>query len=700
MKNKKKVLGILYIFIMYAALLACIKLSPVIDFSIDIMFFATLFITYVALHFFLNIKELYNNMFKYRYWIAGIFFAILVFGGYHGSSMGMWNNYINPNVSVKNSKPILGISRGIRSDEWLVGTPYTLSQFSDSVNFSGSNDLINAKETDVTFFPRLVQKNYTIILTPSNLGYLFLPNEMGFSFSWYFNYFAIFLITIELLMIITKKNKLYSVLGAFLITFAPAIVWWNSCAIQLYGETALLIIYSFLKIKKVWVKTIMALLLGWIAACYILTMYPAWQLPYGYFFLVIFIWMIFENKKDIRWRDSLYLIITGVVCALLVFPLYFGASKVYEVISNTVYPGDRASYGGGNWYFIFDYIGNIFLPYSNTVVNASELSQYISFYPLPLLVGLYYIYKNKKEKRKNDVFLILTSILSILLTLWCFLPLPKLLSKITLMTMSTPDRAQLVLGYISIFMLIYILNKYETSTKIKKMMQEKKILGLVSFMIFGVVLLLSNKTMLVDSSSNVNIYTNIISIIVFVPLFYFIILNNRKLNRFLSIALIILSVLSTIYINPLSKGLSVFYEKPFSKEIKSIISENEKAKFLVVNNNFVIPNYILANGGRTINSVNFVPNLELWGKLDLNKQYDNVYNRYSHVGVDLTNEKTSFELIQDDLMKIKLSYNDICITGANYLVSDAKLQDNNSYTEIYHANNIYIYETFCSESGE
>lgn len=701
MRNRKKNLGILSIFIMYAALLACIKISPVIDFSIDIMFFATLFIAYVALHFFLNVKELYNNMFKYRYWIAGILFAILVVGGYHGSSMGMWNNYVDPNVSIKNSTPIIGISRGIRSDEWLVGTPYILSQFSDSVNFSGSNDLINAKETDVTFYPRLVQKNYTIVLTPSNLGYLFLPNEMGFSFSWYFNYFAIFLVTIELFMIITKKNKLYSVLGAFLITFAPAVMWWNYCAVQLYGETALLIIYSFFKNKKVWIKAILALLLGWMAACYILTMYPAWQLPYGYFFLIIFIWMIFENKKDIRWRDSLYLIITGVVCALLVLPLYFGASEVYEAISNTVYPGDRASYGGGNWYFIFDYIGNIFLPYSNTVGNASELSQYISFYPLPLFMGLYYIYKNKREKKKNDVFLILTSILSILLTLWCFFPLPKILSKITLMTMSTPGRAQLVLGYISIFMMIYILNKYETSTKIKQKMQEKKILSLMSFMIFGMVLLFSNKTMLVDSLNNVNVYTNIISVVVFSPLFYFIALNNKKTNRLIFSALIFLSLLSTLCINPISKGLSVFYDKPFAKEIQKLVRKNNDSIFLVVNSGVVIPNYVLVNGAKVINSTNFVPNLDLWNKLDEENKFNFIYNRYSHVAVELINNDTNFELIQDDLIKVNLNYDDICIAKANYLVSSVELAKKNGYYyEIYHKNNMYIYKTFCIGSGE
>lgn len=697
--KKKKIIGVLSIFIMYIGVLALIKLSNSVNFSIDIMFFATLLIAYISSHFFFEIKKMYNCLFKHRYFIVGGIFLILVVGGYNGSSMGMWNYYIDPNISVENAEPIIGQSRGIRSDEWLVSTPTTLSQLSDTVDLGKINNLINAKSNDVTFYPRLIQKDYSVILNLASIGYLFLPKNQGFSFAWYFNFFALFLVSIELFMIITKKNKLYSVLGAFLITLAPSVIWWNSCTTQLYGEAALLIIYHFLNFNNKIHKVIMASLLGWIAACYIMLMYPAWQLPYGYFFVILFLYLLYENRDKIKISNICYLFITAAICGILVFPLYIGATDIFAIVTNTVYPGARESYGGGIFGILFDYIANIFFPYSNSVANPCEFSQYISFYPIPLFMGIYYLYKNKKANKELDVFLVFTIVFSILLSIWCIFPLPKVFSKITLMTMSTPIRAQLVLGYASIFMLVYILSKYETLNNCKKTKNKQILLELISIISFVSILLFSNKVINAEYKDSLTIFTNIISIIIFLPLIYLLIINKKRTNLFLTVGMIIITVLSTITINPLSKGLSVFFEKPFSKEIQSLVKNDSNSVFLAVNSGIVLPNYILANGAKTVNSVNFVPNLDLWNELDKTSKYNFVYNRYSHVAVELVNDDTNFELLQVDAMKINLNYNDICITNADYLVSSQELYDNEDYYyEIYHENNMYIYKTKCSES--
>ena len=147
---------------------------------------------------------------------------------------------------------------------------------------------------------------------------------------------------------------------------------------------------------------------------------------------------------------------------------------------------------------------------------------------------------------------------------------------------------------------------------------------------------------------------------------------------------------------PITKGLSIIYEKPFAKEIQALVKENKDAKFLTVDGDIVYANYILANGAKSINSTNYVPNLELWHKLDQNNSYNEVYNRYAHVVVVLTEEDTSFELVQTDTIRLNLNYNDICKTEANYLVSQKELIDNsNYYSKIYDETGMYIYETTC-----
>ena len=48
-------------------------------------------------------------------------------------------------------------------------------------------------------------------------------------------------------MIITKEKKLYSLLGAILITLSPAIQWWQTADIQAYGLLAVLLFYKFMQ---------------------------------------------------------------------------------------------------------------------------------------------------------------------------------------------------------------------------------------------------------------------------------------------------------------------------------------------------------------------------------------------------------------------------------------------------------------------
>lgn len=690
-----RILGIISIPLMYIVFFLATRYISYLHFSYDLLFFATIGIIYVSLHFFLDIKKMYEWIFKFRYLIGATVFAVLVIGGYHGSSVSFWNNYIDKGVKVENDTPIIGIARGIRSDEWLVSTPYMLSQTNNAVNYSKYNDLINGKSNDVSFYPRLMVKDYAILLHPNHIGFLFLPIENAFSFWWYFDIFVAFFVAIELFMIITKGNKLYSTLGAFLLVIAPPIFWWNTCSYIMYGGAALLIINKFLNVKKIYSKVILSALLGWVAACYVTIMYPAWMIPYAFLFVILFIWLLIENKNKLKWKYLLYLIITALICGGLFLPLYINSKEVVEIVSNTVYPGARTWYGGGNWRLLFTYISDMFYPYIK-IDNPCEYCQYLSLFPIPIFMGVYYLIKNKREGKKIDWFLLLTSVFAILLTIWCIFPLPKFISKITLLTMSTGDRAQLVVGYTCIFMMIYMLSKYEKDKIKTEKLIDKSIYGLIATLVCLISLWLSFGV--IDSAfpNCINIKINIISLIIFIPIFYFLLKNNKKTNFILFLLLMSVTLFSSVLIQPITKGLNVMFEKPFAREIQSIVEQEKDAKFLTVDRSIIVQNYVLANGGKSINSTNYVPNLELWHKLDLNKKYDEIYNRYAHVQVKLTDQDTSFELIQSDAIRLNLNYNDICVTEANYLVSTIPLDEHlEYYKEIYDENDMYIYKTTC-----
>lgn len=79
---------------------------------------------------------------KYRWYIGITVLMICVVLQLHGSSIGLYSNLLGTNDIT-----ILGVNRPLRSDEWVVNTPFTIAQY--YAGFPYFNDLIRANPTDV-----------------------------------------------------------------------------------------------------------------------------------------------------------------------------------------------------------------------------------------------------------------------------------------------------------------------------------------------------------------------------------------------------------------------------------------------------------------------------------------------------------------------------------------------------------------------
>lgn len=148
--------------------------------------------------------------------------------------------------------------------------------------------------------------------------------------------------------------------------------------------------------------------------------------------------------------------------------------------------------------------------------------------------------------------------------------------------------------------------------------------------------------------------------------------------------------------NPISKGTSVIYEKPLAKEVQKLVSQNKDALWIVNEfNGNKTSNYLAANGAKTINTTANYPNVELYKKLFeqnyLERDIEFIYNRYAHIKVEITDEKTSLEYLGADGFEIYININDLDKINVTYVVSDKKL-DYKKLREIYSEYNAYIYK--------
>lgn len=690
MKSKKKKIFWLLSEIFIAGLLLLIeKLYVTKIFSIDRFIILYFILSFIILHIFVKPSKIWNFIYDKRYLIAIFLLVFTVVCKYNMSSIGMWSYSIPEGGNIENGFPFLGIPRSIRSDEWLVSTPTTLSQSMTDNPYSLYNNLTMGINNKVSLYPNLPMKRFNIISSLFNIGYVFLPTEYAFSFTWMSKIIAFMLFSFEFCMILTNRNKLYSLLGMFLLAFAPTYHWWTSIDMIIWGEIAICVLYKFINSEKRLHRFLWSMILGVVGLNYLMGLYPAWQLPFGYVYAVIVFYLIIKNKDKLKWKYLLYLIPVFIIMFGIFIPIYMENKDVFEIISNTVYPGARFSTGGYGWQYLFNYFSQLFYPYK-TISNPCEFSQFNSLYPIPIILGLYYTIISIKKKEVNGLVLSLT-ILSILLSIWNFIELPSIISKITFLYMSTPERTTTVVGYIMAILIVLILSNYET-TKIKTNIFNNIFIPLVTIIIVTLGICTTINTIDAGYMSTLMI---IISSVLIGMSIYLLMLNNKKYNMILVLTLIIISLISAATINPINKGLSIMYGTPFAEELQKIDKEDNDALWLATDS-LMFQNYMIANGVSTINSTNTFPNLEFWEIIDEDSQYNEIYNRYAHIIVNLTSDETSAVLNQPDLITLNLNKDDVCKLDIDYIVtanSTDTIYDN--YDLEYFEGGIRIYKTNC-----
>ena len=245
-----------------------------------------------------------DKIYKYRFVLAFIIIVVLVLLDLNGSSIGLWNTFLGKDG---NKDVILGKSRGIRSDEYIVNTMMAFSQYENNFGFT-SNLLRGSDSTNMFIVYGQPVKDIAILFRIFLLGYLVFSPSRGLSFFWWSRMIALFLATFEFMMLITRKNKKVSFIATMLITFSPTIHWWFAVnylvEMIVFAETAIVLLDKYLKENLYWKRLIYSLIIMLCAGNYAMSLYPAWLIPITYVFLPSLVWVFYENRKNIKFTKK------------------------------------------------------------------------------------------------------------------------------------------------------------------------------------------------------------------------------------------------------------------------------------------------------------------------------------------------------------------------------------------------------------
>lgn len=604
-------------------------------------------------------------MINKKYYIYTVIILLLVISfslfHIHGSSIGIYNETLLNNR--EDITLLFGRSRAIRSDEYLGGTPHSISQYNNNSPLLNT-DMGNGTNLGIVDAPT---KNVISIFKIQNWIFFLSSNiNFAYSFSWFIKLALLIISAYLLILELTKKNLLLAITGSLLFFFTPFVQWWLPLTV-IYSISFGIFFFLRLIKEKVLIRQILyGLGLTYWIISFALILYPPFQIPLMYVAIFLGLGFLFKKRKVFFTNKDnlkkLLLIFAGIIAITVFFLLLFfnQFKEVIDITTNTVYPGARfISAGQGSLYQLFNGFYNILMQKDSNGAPFANQSEASNFFILSLPLIVWVIYKGIalfKEKRTIDYIGLSLTICLIFFSAFYFLPLPDFLSKYTGMYMVPATRMYIGIGFANYLLIFYMLTKdiYKVS--------RKKILDLViaiSLIILTGLLIYKTGHFYYNLNPQSFEWPTLVSpeikllmVTIFVSLIMGLLLFGYK-KIFITLFLMY-GIVSTIYINPLYKGLDILINTALANYIEEVSTEDD-SKWIAYDNN-MLAQYALANNASIINGIHLYPQFKIWEVLDPEKEYMDIYNRYAHINISEYEEGEEYiRLLYPDALEVNIS---------------------------------------------
>lgn len=611
-----------------------------------------------------RVRPVFWQAFRFRVLLGVATLALAVLLELSGSSIGMWDSYVH-DVSHPDEGVILGVNRPIRSDEWALFTPMTLSQYHN--DFGLESDIIRGTDTDVYMVYGQPVRDWSIIFRPFQIGYLFLDAAKGLAFYWFGKLIALFLVSLEFGLLLADRKKRLALAYAFLVTLAPVVQWWFSVNafpdMLVYGQGIVLCVAGYMGTTSYQKRALYAAGLFLLCGAYLLVMYPPWQISFFYVFLVIGLWVIVTRWKESRfeWKKDIPLLGgAGLLLLICMGLIIYRSWDVIRTVMNSAYPGQRLEKGGMGLSALFRYVGNLFLPFISSGLphNECEMALFYDCFPLGIAAA---VMLRRRGGRRDGLSFCLFGLLTFL-GLYVVLGFPPFLSKLLLMSKSQAGRAIVALSYVNLLLLIRSLAMIE-----QRQVRPRRAEAVILAACFAVIMVYYSSRWAYSGYYTPKMF--LICMIILAIISLTALIGQKPF----CVIMIALSIVIGGTVNPVRTGLDFMENNSLGQAVQAF-SEQSDGKWLAVSDPWMLGNYLIANGAPTINSTNTYINTELWKVLDPDGQYYEMYNRYAYQSVDLTDSgQLQVELRHADLNHIVMNVDDLPRIGVEYIVSKKDL---------------------------
>lgn len=342
---------------------------------------------------------------------------------------------------------------------------------------------------------------------------------------WNIKFFAIILASYELMMIISE-NRYMSAVFATVISMSGAVQWnFEYITPIIIGETIVVLFSNILNSDKKKNKIFSSLGIIVLSFLYFQTNLSI-GITFGYIWIALLIWILIKNRNKLKENIS-YLVLTILLSIpVLVYSMSF---------INLGFKNDPITKARGASY-LYTYMYNILIPFTN-MEKKYLYGNFISLFPIPMLVAIYYQYKHEDHIE----FLLPVTIVTVLETVFCISGFPEIVSNISGFSNISIIRASIAVNYANLLLMFYMISNIDGIFKLRTAMK----LTLISACIIAFI------SFPTEFSARGWIYLFSAEMCVLFILFFN--YGNKKYTRVLLFFLVLFTLVSGVTVNPIVK---------------------------------------------------------------------------------------------------------------------------------------------------
>ncbi len=522
----------------------------------------------------------------------------------------------------------MGSVRQVRSDDWAVALPLALSERAQEPRFPVKNDLVGLGGADGRVGYPVPIRSWLTAFRPQIWGY-FIGDDFGLAWHWWSRALGLAWAFWAVFTLVGAGRAGSALAGALALVFQPFFQYWSFTSEPIAASAALGFVAALGVVTAGGTAGIFlhGVLLAWAAGCFALgQIYPPFQIPIAWLFVAVAAGWAWRERGRLagvsRWPLRIVVLAAAVLCAAALVALWaFECREPLRLLAETVYPGRRRVTGG-------DVLPATLLNAFQTQFLRTEgfsplgnVCEAASFLFLSPAILLFEALEAAMRRRRPDPVVLALGGYSVVIALHATVGLPGFLARATLFDRVAGGRSIVGLGIAGLLMTVAFVARRGERDGIGVASRALAVAAAWA----GTVLV--SGIVLRERMPALAPWMPVAGALVAFLATLAVLLRNRVALPLLAA----ISIAGTAWFNPLVLGGSDYLrDNPLSQRILALDRAAGGGSRWIVYEDW-IPNLLRAIGVHSVGGLQYLPQRELWARLDPENAANDAHNRYAHI---------------------------------------------------------------------